>query len=97
MVQQPEIVDVDRVFSAACYWDVDESSESAWLRERVLPKVRTFLQEHGEHSVLYVDEVWIYEREEKGEKWLEVATGYKNDEASYSDGDDAPVQQPGGP
>lgn len=91
VVKQPEIVHVDRVFSTAGYWDVDESSDSARLRDGVLPKVRTFLHEHREHSVRYVDEMWIYDREEKGEEWVEVITWHKNAEISPADGEDASV------
>jgi len=56
IVQQPETVLVDRVLSATKYWNIDGSPESAWLREKVLPKVRVFLQNHRDHAVAYVDE-----------------------------------------
>ena len=69
---------MDRVLSAADYWNIDDSPESDWLRVGVLPKVRVFLEEHREHAIRYVDEEWIYGREESGDSWLEVETWCKN-------------------
>lgn len=77
IVNQPEAVEIDRVFSTGGYWETDDVPTSNWLREGVLPKVRAFLQEHREHSVLYVDEDWIYHREDIGESWREVETWHK--------------------
>jgi hypothetical protein len=77
IVQQPELVPVERILSATEYWGIDDSPESAWLREKVLPKVRSFLLEHQQHETVYVDEQWIYGREEEGQEWSEVETWCK--------------------
>jgi hypothetical protein len=74
IVQQPEVVILHRVLSAKEYWEIDNTPQSAWLREGVLPKVRIFLLEHQDHSIAYVDEMWIDSREEKGETWSEIET-----------------------
>jgi hypothetical protein len=71
---------VDGVFSTTGYWDVDDSPESAWLREGVLPKVWVFLHEQSEDQVRYVEGEWIYDKEESGESWLEVQAWHKNAE-----------------
>jgi hypothetical protein len=65
-------VEADRVFSTTGYVNIDDSPESAWLREGVLPRVRVFLHEHIEHQVRYVEGEWNYNKEESGESWLEV-------------------------
>lgn len=80
VVKETENVQVDRVFAASDYWNIDDSSQSAWLRDGVLPKVRKFLLEHHAHTILYVNEFWIYAKEESGEAWAEVETWCKNAE-----------------
>lgn len=78
VVDRTEEVDVERVFATNGYWDIDDSLQSAWLRECVLPRVRVFLQEHRDHHVRYADEEWIYDQQELDESWQEILTWRKD-------------------
>jgi hypothetical protein len=74
IVQQQQVIDVPRVLAANEYWDIGDSPESAWLREGVLPKVRAFLAEHESHGIVYVEDEWLWNREDAGESWTEIHT-----------------------
>jgi hypothetical protein len=47
-------VSAQEVFSATSYWSPPD--ESTWLIDEILPAVRSFLEEHGEHLLTYGDE-----------------------------------------
>ena len=46
---------VQGVLSAEAYWSSPELPESARLRDEVLPTVRSFLEAHAEHGIVYGD------------------------------------------
>jgi hypothetical protein len=94
IVRKTESVLVDRVLSATEYWSPDDSRESAWLREKVLPKVRPFLLDHQGHGLIYVEEGWVYDREEDGEEWSEVETWQKKAEPGDPPNSRPPLQLP---
>lgn len=48
-------VDVARVLNASEYWEPEGEAESRWLLDSILPTVRRFLVEHGDHSISYFD------------------------------------------
>src|SRR5689334_15711781 len=50
MVQRGQLVNLNAVWNASEYWS--GISESDWLRQ-LLPKVRTFLEHHQAHEVMY--------------------------------------------
>ncbi len=74
IVRQKQVVSVPAVLAATEYWTIDRSPESTWLRDGVLPKVHAFLIEHERHGVVYVEDEWIWNREEAGESWAEIET-----------------------
>jgi hypothetical protein len=76
MVSRASRVSVRDVLAAQAYWGGPEVDESAWLRDDILPTVRTFLQTHAEHNIVYGD----YEKVTDGQpkaflSWLEVGSG----------------------
>lgn len=45
--------DVEAVLAAKRYWNPPKNSESRWLYDEVLPPLRTFLQDHSSHEVVF--------------------------------------------
>jgi len=68
MLEDPNIVtldhavDVSAVMTASEYWRAEHGTEehAQWLC-RLLPKVRTFLNRHAHHEVVYRQEEYFYE------------------------------------
>jgi hypothetical protein len=56
VVRRNEGVDVGMISACTSYWNPPDRERSEWLCERVLPAVRRFLDDHGEHGIVYTDE-----------------------------------------
>src|SRR5258708_2664126 len=56
VVQRGRPVLVDAIFSAEEYWSPPVEETSNWLYKEVFPGVRSFLQAHGNHSVIFGDQ-----------------------------------------
>jgi hypothetical protein len=46
-------VDPAKVLAAEEYWNPEKEETSNWLYNEVFPSVRTFLEEHGPHKIIY--------------------------------------------
>jgi hypothetical protein len=53
VVKRRNIVDPGSVLAAEEYWNPEPDDRSKWLLEEVLPSVRRFIQEHGEHTIVF--------------------------------------------
>ena len=49
-------VDVRAVMNHEEYWNPPADSQSTWLRDRVLPAVRAFIEQHENHGMVYTEE-----------------------------------------
>lgn len=56
VVSRARPVDPAAVLAARDYWEPAEDATSDWLKLDVLPKVRTFLEEHAKHELRFGDE-----------------------------------------
>ncbi len=76
LVKRREIVDVDAVLNHNPYWNPKDDGENSveWLTRDTLPMVRRFLEEHGEHGVLYIDEDDIFREDSLYYNWKEIET-----------------------
>jgi hypothetical protein len=69
-------VSVPKVLAADAYWSGTEVDGSKWLREEILPVVRTFFGAHDEHEIVYGDYETITEDHPRAFlDWLEVGSG----------------------
>lgn len=55
IVARERAVDTQVVRGASEYWSPPEGSDSLWLTDGVLPKVRVFLEEHATHTLRFGD------------------------------------------
>src|SRR5687767_6141666 len=55
VVSRDSRVSVQAVLSAEEYWNSPEQPHSVRLRDEVLPIVRSFLETHAEHGIVYGD------------------------------------------
>jgi hypothetical protein len=55
VVKRRERVSARAVEAVDSYWNPPAESESKWLTDAVLPRVRSFLAAHGEHRLTYGD------------------------------------------
>lgn len=55
VVERSQPVSVDAVFGASEYWNSTEEPTPRWLMEDVLPRVRSFLERHRAHAIVYGD------------------------------------------
>lgn len=67
-------VDVEAVRGCAEYWAPPVESRSPWLVDRILPRVRVFIEQHGSHGMVYVDEEVIYNEDTLYYNWKEIET-----------------------
>ena len=56
LVDLNEGVEVPAVLAHTDYWNPPAEERSQWLCERVLPAVRRFLTDHGDHGIVYIDD-----------------------------------------
>ena len=77
-VKRGEIVQPGSVLAAEEYWTPEPGENSKWLLDEVLPSVRSFLQEHGTHRIVFDEGDVFYEA---GPDWfLEwIQVGYLAD------------------
>jgi hypothetical protein len=55
VVERRGRIHVRRVLGASKYWNPPREPRSSWLFDEVLPSVRAFLADHGEHSLVFWD------------------------------------------
>jgi len=51
-----ERVVVDEVLRANSYWNPPPEEQNDWLCGRILPAVRSYLTEHHDHELVYIEE-----------------------------------------
>jgi hypothetical protein len=54
-VRRRAAVSAQSVALAVSYWSPPDEPASTWLKQRILPAVRSFLTDHGEHPLTYGD------------------------------------------
>jgi hypothetical protein len=66
-------VDPRNILAAESYWNPLAEERSDWLCNRVLPSVRRFLLEHGDHGLVYFEEDSLAIPEAGFEGWNEAS------------------------
>jgi hypothetical protein len=71
LVEPNKPVDVAAVIGASKYWHPPAGPNSSWLYEGVFPLVKTFLAEHREHGIIYVESGEFFSTDDF-ESWSEI-------------------------
>jgi hypothetical protein len=69
LADQP--VDVRAVLDADGYWNPPEGHERDWNCDEILPRVRRFLDQHGEHDLIYINRDWDFDPDGLCSDWVE--------------------------
>lgn len=73
LVRSGAPVSAKDIFSSTSYWSPPDGPESTWLLEKILPAVRSFLNDHGDHPLTYGDNEEIVGTDPLAIfEWLEV-------------------------
>lgn len=73
VIKRGEQVSVDAVLSAEQYWDPPKEENSNWLYNEVLPSVRSFLENHKEHRIVFgLQEEAVAKTDDEMFDWMEV-------------------------
>lgn len=73
-------VDIEKLLEAREYWDIDDSEDSKWLKEGVLPLVKDFIDRNRKFDIFYGEQDHFLDVDEPGYwEWLDV--GYRPDKS----------------
>ncbi|MDJ0707980.1 MAG: hypothetical protein QNJ46_32305 [Leptolyngbyaceae cyanobacterium MO_188.B28] len=73
--QRGENVNIDTLLSAKEYWRIDDSEESKWLKDGILPLVSNFIKSNRRHDIFYGEEEFFLDAD-KNEYWEWLDVGY---------------------
>jgi hypothetical protein len=71
IIQMGQPVDVQAVLEASDYWNPPAGHETDWHCDEVLPRVRRFLGEHGDHQIIYINREWAFDAGGPLSDWVE--------------------------
>lgn len=70
-VARNQPINIEAILRAEQYWN--PPSESRWLYEDLFPPLRTFLQDHSNHEIVFCDKDYIApEIDERYFEWMQV-------------------------
>lgn len=72
IVQLGEGVPITSLLECEEYWNPPEAEKSEWLCDKILPTVSTFIRNHADHGLVYVDSDLITREESILYNWTEV-------------------------
>lgn len=65
-------VNVESLFQCASYWNPVADERSDWLEKTILPTVRSFIEKHRAHGIVYVESDRLYCEDSLPYNWIEV-------------------------
>jgi hypothetical protein len=73
VIKRGEQISVEAVLSADQYWDAPKAETSNWLYNEVLPSVRSFLETHKQHRIVFgLQEEAVAKTDDEMFDWMEV-------------------------
>jgi hypothetical protein len=71
IIRMDQPIDVRAVLEASDYWNPPAGHETDWHCDEVLPRVRRFLGEHGDHHIIYINREWAFDPGGPLSDWVE--------------------------
>lgn len=65
-------VDVESLLRCIAYWHPTADDRNDWLEKTILPTVRSFLETHKAHGIVYVESERIHAEDSLHYNWIEV-------------------------